>query len=298
MGTHRHDHSDSTGNLRIAFFLNLAFTLVEFAGGLWTNSIAILADCVHDLGDSISLGLAWYFDRISDRGNTPHHTYGHRRYRLLGALIAGLTLLIGISFVIYHAVGRLFNPGEVHVPGMFAIAIAGVVFNGIAVLRLKHGSSLTEKMVSWHLLEDLLGWIAVLVGAAMMYVWDLPFLDPLLSLGISIFVLWNVVKNLRQVFAVILQKAPEDFDVADFEERALQIEGVVSLHHVHCWSIDGESHVLSAHLVIEPGISDIAKLKNRVRELIDDSFEHVTLETEVAGEICPVENRDGDNEKS
>lgn len=283
-----HHHHGSSENLRLAFFLNLGFTVLEFVGGLWTNSIAILADSVHDLGDSISLGLAWYFERVSRKEATPHHTYGYRRFRLLGGLVAGMTLLVGISFVIYHSVGRLFAPGEVKVHGMLGIAVAGVIFNGLAVLRLKHGSSLTEKIVSWHLLEDLFGWIAVLIGALIMMIWHVPLIDPIISLGISVFVLWNVIKNLRQVFDVILQKTPEEFDGSEFEKRALEIEGVESLHHIHCWSIDGESHVLSVHIVLANGAVNVHAIKQQVRELVSDSFEHITIETESEGEFCPL----------
>lgn len=285
---HQHPHHGSDENLKLAFFLNLGFTLLEIAGGFWTNSIAILTDAVHDLGDSISLGLAWYFEKLSHRGRTARHTYGYRRFRLLGGLITGLMLLAGLGFVLYHAVGRLSDPQEVRVPGMLVLAVLGVAFNGAAVLRLKRGSSLTEKLVSWHLIEDTLGWVAVLIGAGIMMIWEVPIVDPILSIGISLIVLWNVGRNLRKVLSVLLQTAPEGFDTDEFERRALEIDGVESLHHIHCWSIDGESHVLSAHLVLTRGAKSIAVIKEQVRDLIDPhQFEHVTLETESPDDDCP-----------
>lgn len=285
---HQHPHHGSDKNLKLAFFLNLGFTLLEIAGGFWTNSIAILTDAVHDLGDSISLGLAWYFEKLSHRGRTARHTYGYRRFRLLGGLITGLMLLAGLGFVLYHAVGRLSDPQEVRVPGMLVLAVLGVAFNGAAVLRLKRGSSLTEKLVSWHLIEDTLGWVAVLIGAGIMMIWEVPIVDPILSIGISLIVLWNVGRNLRKVLSVLLQTAPEGFDTDEFERRALEIDGVESLHHIHCWSIDGESHVLSAHLVLTRGAKSIAVIKEQVRDLIDPhQFEHVTLETESPDDDCP-----------
>lgn len=288
-----HNHHQSSENLKVAFFLNLGFTLFEVAGGFWTNSIAILTDSVHDFGDSISLGLAWYFDRLSYRERSARHTYGYRRFRVLGGLITGLTLLLGLAFVLYHATSRLMHPAEVHVPGMMALAVVGVLFNGAAVLRMRGGTSLTEKLVSWHLLEDALGWIAVLIGAGIMAIWDVPVVDPLLSIGISLLVFWNVGKNLKKVFAVLLQTAPDDFDVDDFEHRVRGIAGVESIHHVHSWSIDGESHVLSAHLVLADASVDPAEVKAKVRELLAaDLFEHVTLEVEVAGEACPQRERE------
>jgi len=282
-----HHHHSSSDNLKVAFFLNLGFTVVEVIGGFWTNSIAILTDSIHDLGDSISLGLAWYFDRLSDRQRNARHTFGYRRFRLLGGLITGLMLLVGLGLVLYHAIGRLREPAEVRASGMMALAVLGVLFNGAAVLRMKSGTSLTEKIVSWHLIEDVLGWLAVLVGAGIMMIWSVPIVDPILSIVISLFVLWNVGRNLKKVLTVIMQTAPESFDVENFEKRAQEIDGVASLHHIHSWSIDGESHVLSAHIVIESGDLDPESIKKQVRLLIDDAaFEHITLEIERAGESC------------
>jgi cobalt-zinc-cadmium efflux system protein len=281
-----HEHG-SSGNLKAAFLLNLAFTIIEVIGGLWTNSIAILSDAVHDLGDSISLGLAWQFDRMSQRGRTPRHTYGFRRYSLLGGLITAVVLIVGISFVLWSAVGRLMNPQPVNAPGMMVLALIGIAFNGAAVLRVRKGSSLTERVVSWHLLEDTLGWVAVLIGAGAMAIWDLPILDPLLSIGISLFVLWNVLRTLRKFVGIFLQKTPAGFDLEKFEAAARAIKGVTTVAHTHCWSIDGASHVLTTHLGMVAGSArgDVVLAKQALRELLDaHAFEHVTIEIELEGE--------------
>ena len=192
-----HDHG-SESNLKVAFFLNLGFTIVEIIGGLLTNSIAILSDALHDAGDTASLGLAWYFERVSERGRTSRLTYGYKRFRLLGGLITGLLLIAGLAFVLWKAVGRLISPEPVNAPGMMVLAVIGILVNGAAVLRVRKGTSLSEKVVSWHLLEDTLGWGAVLIGAGIMAIWDLPIIDPILSIGISLFVLWNVGRNLSK----------------------------------------------------------------------------------------------------
>lgn len=288
-GNHVHGGHDSSKNIKTAFLLNLSFTLIEIVGGLWTNSLAILSDAVHDLGDSLSLGLAWYFDHLSKRGPTQQNTYGYRRYSLLGGLITALILLVGLGVVLWHAVGRLLAPEEVNAPGMILLAIVGIVFNGAALLRVRKGSSLTERVVSWHLLEDTLGWVAVLVGAGIMAVWNLPIIDPILSISISLFVLWNVVRNLRKFFRVFLQFAPTDFDSRSFEQELKAIPKVVSTHHTHSWSIDGQSHVLTTHLVMEASAdrSEIIAAKERVRQLVtESSFEHVTVDVELQGEDC------------
>lgn len=285
----RHGHAAGSGNLRTAFLLNLAFTAIELAGGLWTNSVAILSDAVHDLGDSLSLGAAWSFDRMSRRGATDRDTYGYRRYALLGGLLTSVVLLAGLGFVVWQAIPRLVAPEPVNAPGMLGLAVLGILFNGAAVLRVRKGTSLTEKVVSWHLLEDTLGWAAVLVGAAVMTVWDLPVVDPLLSIGISVFVLWNVLKNLRRFVDVFLQRTPASFDLGRFEREMLGAAGVQGVHHVHSWSIDGEKHVLTAHIVMEAGSNReaIQAAKRKVRGLLDPrAYEHVTVDVELGPGEC------------
>ncbi|MGV3616677.1 MAG: cation diffusion facilitator family transporter [Fimbriimonas sp.] len=288
-GSHAgHDHS-AAGNLGVAFFLNLAFTIIEIVGGLWTNSVAILSDAVHDAGDCVSIGASWYLQKVSKRKGDETNTYGYRRYSILGALITGTVLLIGLGFVIFRAVPRLWSPEEVNAPGMVAIAVLGIVLNGLAVLRVRKGDSLNEGVVSWHLLEDVLGWVAVLVGSAAMYFWKLPILDPILSIGISLFVLYNVSRNLRKALRVFLQSAPEGFDMGKFEREVCGLEGVSGSHHTHTWSLDGERHVLTTHLVMRPGATreQIVAAKLGVREILDrDEFVHVTVDVELEGEPC------------
>lgn len=287
-----HDHG-SSGNLKLAFILNFGFTLLEIFGGLWTNSIAILTDALHDAGDTASLGLAWYFDRLSGRGRTASHTYGYKRFRLLGGLITGLVLIAGLGFILWKAFGRLMDPEPVNSPGMMALAVAGIAINGYAVLRTRQGTSLTEKVVSWHLLEDTLGWAAVFIGAGVMWIWNVPIIDPVLSIGISLFVLWNVGRNLRNVVRVFLQSAPEGFDTEDFIRKVEALPNVREAHHVHVWSLDGEHHVLTAHVVMAHGTSreEIMATKAGVRRLLDsDDFQHLTLDIEVEGEACLMED--------
>ncbi|CAN7399804.1 cation diffusion facilitator family transporter [Massilia sp. LjRoot122] len=280
---HTHGTRHGSGNLKVAFLLNFTFTIIELIGGLWTNSVSILSDAVHDLGDSISLGLAWYFDRLSKRGSTPGNTYGYARYSLLGGLITAVVLVAGIGFILWQATQRLIEPEDVDTTGMIVIAVIGVIFNGAAVLRVRKGSSLTEKVVSWHLLEDTLGWIAVLIGAAVMAVWDLPWIDPALSIAISLFVLWNVFRNLRKILKVFMQRTPTDFDVGAFESAAKAIPGVVDIHDTRSWSIDGESHVLTTHLVVKTDApaDRVQSIREQVAACIgNDAFGDVTIEIE------------------
>ena len=283
-----HGHS-SDDNLKTAFLLNSVFTIIEVIGGVYTNSIAILSDALHDGGDCLSLGASWYFQKKSKQGANPRFTYGYERFSVLGALITGTVLLAGMVVILFRAIPRLADPEPVRANGMIALAVLGVLVNGFAAWRASRGSSMNEAVVSWHLLEDVLGWIAVLIGAIVMLIWDIPIIDPLLSIGISIFILINVGRNLWKVAKVFLQRSPEEFEVVDFQQEVEQLEGVSSLHHLHCWSLDGESHVLTLHVLMEADISreGILRVKRRVRELLSEyPFKHVTMEFELEGEGC------------
>lgn len=209
MNEHDHEHGRE-GNIKIAFFLNLFFTILEIIGGLWTNSMAILSDALHDLGDSISLGMAWYFEKYSQKGPDEFFSFGYARFSLLGALINSMVLIIGSILVLSRSIPRIFQPESVNAEGMLVFAILGIAINGLAAIRLRKGTSLNEKVVSWHLLEDVLGWIAVLaVSIALLFI-DLPILDPILSILITLFVLFNVIKNIKAVMHVFLQGVPKN----------------------------------------------------------------------------------------
>ena len=284
-----HHHHHGADNLKTAFLLNFFFTLIEIAGGFYTNSIAILSDALHDGGDCLSLGAAWYFQRKSKEEANFDYTYGYERFSVLGALLTGTVLLVGMVVILFQAVPRVMNPEPVHTPGMMALAILGIVVNGFAAWRASSGSSMNEKVVSWHLLEDVLGWVAVLAGAIAMKIWEIPIIDPILSIGISIVILVNVARNLWKVAKVFLQRAPEDFDLAGFQQKVEDMSDVKSLHHLHCWSLDGESHVITLHVVLDSQVTRarIREVKSRVLELLSEyKFQHVTIEIELQGEDC------------
>ena len=276
-------------NLRLAFILNLGFTVFEIVGGIWTNSLAILADSVHDLGDSMSLGLSWYLERYSNRGGDERFSYGYRRFSLLGALINTIILIVGSLFILLRAVPRLIYPEPINAQGMALLAVIGILVNGLAALRLRKGKSMNVQIAAWHLYEDVLGWVAVLVVSIALYFWNIPILDPLLSILITGYVLWNVIRNLKKTLSLFLQAVPDAFNLDDVKRRLLAMEHVLSLHHTHIWSMDGEHHVLTAHLVVEPCTTrdEIAQLKREINSFTSDlDIAHTTLEVEYEDEDC------------
>lgn len=280
------------GDIRLAFFLNLAFTLLEILGGVWTNSLAILSDAVHDLGDSISLGLAWYLERYAGRQGDWSYSYGYRRFSLLGALINAIILVGGSFLVVARAIPRLLNPEPTNAPGMVLFAILGILVNGIAALRLRRNQSMNARVVAWHLLEDVLGWIAVLVVAIVLLFSDLFILDPLLSLLISLFILYNGVKNLWNTLKLFLQATPPGLELEEIEAQLAAVNGVCSTHHTHLWSLDGERHVLTTHLVVEDHISksDLQRIKADARQALRPfGLSHITIEIENGEGDCAMD---------
>src|SRR5215217_2683194 len=173
-----HDHSNGTlhvhpivKNMRIALVLNLTFSCIEFAGGIFTNSVAVLSDAIHDLGDSIAIAASLFLEKRAGEGRTQTFTYGKRRFSTLAAFITSLILIVGSVVIIFEAIPRFFHPEPIKVGGMLWLAVMGVIFNLLALLRLRAGSdkSLNQRAVMLHMMEDALGWLAVLVGAGIMY---------------------------------------------------------------------------------------------------------------------------------
>lgn len=285
-----HDHAHHSGNIRMAFFLNLIFTVVELVGGVWTNSTAILADALHDLGDSFTLGLSWYFENVSRRGRTARFSYGYRRFSLLGALVSAAVLLGASLFVLAESIPRLLHPTMPDARGMIVFALLGIGVNGMAVLRLRGSAqSLNARSVMLHLLEDVLGWIAVLVVSVVLLFRPLPILDPILSMVITLYVLYNVVRNLRRTLSIFLQAVPENVDVEVVEGALESLDGVESVHHTHVWSLDGEHHSLTAHVVVRSNATrdEVMGIKKACKRLLGSlHFTHQTIEIEYADEEC------------
>ncbi|MEQ8626711.1 cation diffusion facilitator family transporter [Ekhidna sp.] len=289
MGHSHHHHDHSEGNIKVAFFLNLGFAIIEIIGGLWTNSVAILSDALHDLGDSLTLGVSWYFARIAKKDRNQKYSYGYKRFSVLGAIINSIVLVTGSIFIIIEAIPRLLNPVTPNTEGMIYLAIGGVIVNGAAAFRLSKGHSLNEKAVYMHLLEDVLGWVAVLVGALVMNFWDLPILDPLLSVLIAAFILYNVFKNLRESFRIILQGTPSDISIKKIHQVIRDIPKVLDVHDCHTWSLDGEYHILSIHLVIEEDLplSELENIKIETKQRVSKlGINHTTIEFETQNEEC------------
>ena len=271
-------------NIWIAFILNLGFSVFEFLGGMFTGSVAIMSDALHDLGDAAGIGAAWFLEKKSKRQPDDIYTYGYLRYSVLGSLITTLILIAGSVLVICNALERLRNPVEIHYDGMILLAVIGAGMNLAAAWFTREGDSLNQKAVNLHMLEDVLGWVIVLAGAIVMRFTDIAVMDPLLSMGVALFILVNAVKNLKEVGELFLEKVPHGVQIGEIRSRLGQIEGVQNVHHIHIRSIDGHRHYASMHVVAE---GDAHKVKDRIRKALAQwEIVHVTLELEAPGEHC------------
>lgn len=273
----------SQKNILIAFILNISFSVFEFVGGLLTNSVAILSDSIHDLGDALSIGISYFLEKKSKRKPDSKYTYGYIRFSVLGGVITTTILLVGSILVIVSAVKRLFNPVDVNYNGMIMFAVIGVVLNFIAAYVTREGDSINQKAVNLHMLEDILGWVVVLVGSIIMTFTDIRLLDPIMSIGVAIFILINSFKNLKSILELFLEKTPHDIDINELKAHILEIKGVDDVHHIHVWSIDGYNNYATMHIVTKS--KDIKKIKKDIREELEEhNICHAILETE--DEIC------------
>ena len=295
---HNHSHQsndNATKNIVIAFFLNLGFAIIELIGGLYTNSVAILSDALHDFGDSISLGVSWFLQKKSNKGRDAQYSYGYKRFSLLGAIFISVVLVVGSAIIIKESVERILDPQSVNARGMMYLAILGIVVNGFAVIRLNKGKSFNERAVFLHMMEDVLGWIAVLVVSIVMQFVNVPVLDPLLSIGVCIWVLSNVYKNLKGTLKVMLQGTPQDVDLSGFEKEVKALPQVSSLHDIHLWSLDGERNILTLHVVTTEGttINNQQTLKEQIR-IISSGYNipHVTIEFDSSENDCEYLDKD------
>ncbi|WP_124979141.1 cation diffusion facilitator family transporter [Nonlabens xiamenensis] len=287
---HDHHHKASS-NLKLVFFLNLGFTILEFIGGYYVNSVAIISDAVHDLGDSLSLGTSWYLQHKSQQQADKRYSFGYRRFSLMGAMINSLVLVLGSAYVIYEAIMRILHPESSDAQGMILFALVGVAVNGFAAWKLSKGKSMNERVISWHLIEDVLGWAVVLVVAVILYFYDNLYLDPALSLVITLYILYNVFKRLRETSFLFLQGVPADVDLELIKTKILALAQVDSLHHTHLWSQDGEHHVFSSHVRVTgvSSLTELAEIKQKIIYILQGyAFEHITLEMETLDKDCSV----------
>lgn len=278
VGSHNHYHKKASGNLLYVFILNILLNVVVIIGGLLTNSVAILADCLHDLSDTISVGLAWVLEKISQKGSDNKYTYGYKRFSLLGAVITSVFVVVISIIVIYESLSRLFTPISPNAEGMVLVAILGLIFKGISASILHGGETFNEKAILYHVLGDIFKWIGLLLVSVILIFINLPILDPLVSIVINLWLIYNLGKTLIHSLTPLLQRVPSNINVDKLKNEILSVNGVKSIEDFHLWSLDGIESVLTLKLDIKNG-SDEELIKNKIKEIcIEKEIIDITIE--------------------
>lgn len=268
-------------NIKIAFILNLFFSIFEILGGIITNSVSIISDAIHDFADALSIGISYILEHKSRKRPNQEYTYGYKRYSVLGAFITTTILLVGSILIIYHSIERIFNPQELNHDGMLIIAVFGVIINFTAAYFTKDGDSLNQKAVNLHMLEDVFGWIIVLIGSILIKFTNITWIDSVMSIVVSIFIFVHAISHMKEVLDLFLLKKPKDIDVDELKKHILNIEGVKDIHHLHIWSLDGINNFATLHVVADKSV------KTMIRdEMKKHNINNVTIELESIYEKC------------
>lgn len=283
----------SARNIGLALFFNVLFIIVEIIGGLLTNSIAITLDAIHDCGDTIAISISWVLEKISEKRPNERYTYGYMRFSFLGALINSLILLMSCTIILYETLPRLFNPQKVNYNGMIILSFLGIAFKSLGAIKTAKGEKINERAVSLHLMSDVLTWIATLITSFFIKISNIAILDSLLSIGIVTFILINLVKNLKLIFEVLLERAPKNVNVVELKKELLESKYITNAHHLHMWLADGVNTYATLHIVVHNGLSEIeiSNVKKYVRKVINKhNIGHITIEIEFECERCKEDN--------
>lgn len=241
----------SSRNMTIAFLLNFSFAIIEFIFGLLFNSSAVLADAVHDTGDALAIGLSTLFEKISTKKEDREYTLDYKRYSLLGAMLTSVILLVGSTLVIVENIPKLFAPEKVNYDGMLVLGIVAIVVNTAASRVVSHGHSHNESILSLHFLEDILGWIAVIVVSLILRFTDWYFLDPLLSLFIAGFILSQALPKFWENIQIFLDHVPSDVDLSQLYQEIAALENVRAITQLNVWTTDGLEKFAMLHICLE-----------------------------------------------
>ncbi|WP_455166870.1 cation diffusion facilitator family transporter [Streptococcus sp.] len=264
----------------LAFVLNFSFAIIEFIFGGLFGSSAILADAVHDLGDALAIGISAFLESISNREEDSHYTLGYKRFSLLGAILTAVILITGSSLVILENISKLIESQPVDHEGMLWLGVIAIAINLTASLIVRKGQTKNESILSLHFLEDTLGWLAVIVVAIILRYTDWYFLDPLLSLLISAFILSKALPRFWSTLKIFLDAVPEGVDIQQVKSDLEQLDHVTSINQLNLWTMDGLEKNAIVHVCLEH-VNHMEVCKEAIRTLLKDcGFQNITIEVD------------------
>ena len=266
----------------LAFFLNLTYAIVEFIAAGVFGSSAVLADSVHDLGDTIAIGISAFLETISNREEDNQYTLGYKRFSLLGALVTAIILMTGSVLVILENVTKILNPQPVNDEGILWLGIIAITINVLASLVVGKGKTKNESILSLHFLEDTLGWLAVILMAIVLRFTNWYILDPLLSLVISFFILSKALPRFWSTLKIFLDAVPEGLDIEQVKNGLERLDNVASLNQLNLWTMDGLEKNAIIHLCLEDW-EQMTETKNQVRQLLEErGVQNITIEVDTS----------------
>jgi cobalt-zinc-cadmium efflux system protein len=289
-GSHAHHHHSTSGiserNLLAAVVLNFTISLAEIIGGILSNSLALLSDAIHNLGDGFAVLLAYIAHRVSKRESNQRKTFGYKRIEILAAFVNSIVLVAICIFLIWEAIERFQNPAPIKGVIMFSVAAVGLFANLVAVVLLQSDSkkNINIRAAYLHLMGDTLSSVVVIVGGLLIWKFEIYWIDPLITVLISLYIMKETYLLLKDSFNILMQSSPKELNLENIKLEVEKLEGVKNIHHVHAWSLNDQQIHFEGHidLVEDMTVSNTDALKNQIRSLLHKKFhiDHTTLEVE------------------
>jgi cation diffusion facilitator family transporter len=290
MGKHGHDHGNLKGrNLGIAILLNVGITVAQVVGGFISGSLALLSDALHNFSDVLALVISWFASKLSGRKQTARQTFGYKRAEILAALINAVSLIVIAFFLLKEAVERLGEPQEIQSGLVMILGGLSIVLNGASVLLVMKDAKNNINMRSayLHLLSDMISSIAVVLGGFAMYMWEVSWVDSILSIAIALYLVYSSWGLIVESVRIIMQFAPIHINLEEVQQKIKLVKKVKNIHHVHVWQLDDKQVNFEAHVSFNEDLhlSEVNKVLHEIEHILHDDFEinHVTLQPEING---------------
>lgn len=273
MGHDTHSH-ESAGRLTIVAFLNFLITTVEVAGGILSCSLSLLSDALHNLSDGIAVLMSLAALKISEKGSTSRHTFGYKRAEVLAAAVNSSVLIVITLYLFWEAYRRFIFPTSVNGSIIVPVALIGLTANVFSTLLLKKGSSgsMNIRAAYLHLLSDAFSSVAVIVGGVIMWLYGMYWIDPLLTVLIGLYIMYEGIDILKDSLHVFMEGAP-DIDIDELRGIIEAQKGVENIHHLHIWNVGEHDIYLAAHVMVEDiKVSETEKISQAIKGALKEKY--------------------------
>jgi len=284
---HSHHHQEKEGkNLLFTVVLNFVITIAEFVGGIFSNSLALISDAVHNLSDAVALLITYVTVKVSKRSSDQKHTFGYKRIQIIAALFNAVTLIAICFYLLYESYLRFFNPEPIESVTMLVVALIGLFANLVSVFLLqKHSKdNLNIKAAYLHLIGDTLSSIAVIIGGVLIYFYKIYWVDPLITVLISLYIIKETYSVLYETYKILMQRTPSNIEIDSVEKELMKIEEIGGVHHVHIWNLTDKEIHFEGHLDVNKDItvSQSQKVIDKAQKALMEKFkiDHTTFQLE------------------